>query len=147
MRKLFVFIACLALAVGLMIGDRAYAASDDHDTVAINSGTLNGSSLNANAPEITVSPGESISGSVNITVHNIHSSSAIFPVGWCCLGKVTMLMAIAKLIAMQILETVVTQSASTRQRLQHRGRILLRLQRAPIITQKTFSPANAIKLS
>ena len=68
--------------------DGLYAAGSngsttDHDTVSITSATLNSSSLTANAAQLSVTEGETVSGTVNITVHNTHSSSAIFPVGWC----------------------------------------------------------------
>ena len=51
------------------------------DRVFINGGTLNGSRIDSANPSLTVPPGQSISGTVNLTVANGHGSHAIFPVG------------------------------------------------------------------
>ena len=68
----------------MLIDDISISGHDtlDHDTLEIESGTLNGTSLSSSSPSITVNTGDIISGSVYIKVHNIHDSTAIFPVGW-----------------------------------------------------------------
>lgn len=63
------------------LGDEVDGTSD-HDQVTITSGTLNSANLSTSAPQITVDPGETISGTVRINVHNTHDSNAIFPVGY-----------------------------------------------------------------
>ena len=51
------------------------------DRVFINGGTLNGQQIDSANPSLSVTPGQSISGSVNLTVENGHGGHAIFPVG------------------------------------------------------------------
>ena len=48
--------------------------------VLLNGGTLNGQSINSANPTLIVAPGEAITGSVKLTVHNDHAASALFPV-------------------------------------------------------------------
>ena len=51
------------------------------DRVFINGGTLNGQRIDGANPSLSVTPGQSISGSVNLTVENGHGGHAIFLVG------------------------------------------------------------------
>jgi hypothetical protein len=51
------------------------------DSISLVSGTLNGQSIGAGQPEITVEPGETISGTFEVKVVNSHEASAVFPVG------------------------------------------------------------------
>ena len=48
--------------------------------VYLNSGSLNGLQLNGSNPSVSVTPGQAISGTVNLTVINDHDPSAVFPV-------------------------------------------------------------------
>ena len=48
--------------------------------IFINSGTINGQSIDPNDPQISVNPGDSISGNINITVRNKHGAGAVVPV-------------------------------------------------------------------
>lgn len=53
---------------------------ESSDIIILNSGTLNGQSLDLNDPRLTVAPGTSITGTVNITVRNSHGSKTVVPV-------------------------------------------------------------------
>lgn len=50
------------------------------DAVFLNGGELNGRPVPEGAATIAVKPGEDISGRVDVTVHNEHESTAVFPV-------------------------------------------------------------------
>jgi outer membrane protein assembly factor BamB len=56
--------------------------ASDHDTLNITGGMLNEHTLNPNAPLVRVSPGEIITGTVDIRVLNLHEANVTFPVGW-----------------------------------------------------------------
>ena len=51
------------------------------DGIALTSGELNGSAINSFNPVVAVEPGQKITGSLAITVSNIHPGSEVFPVG------------------------------------------------------------------
>ena len=51
------------------------------DAIRLLGGRINGQSLNVDAPTISVSSGEAISGGATISVTNAHRSHAVFPVG------------------------------------------------------------------
>ncbi len=50
------------------------------DGMVLNAASLNGQTVNPTVPEITLQPGEALSGTVNFTVENSHPSNALFPV-------------------------------------------------------------------
>ena len=50
------------------------------DRVFLNSGTLNGQQIANSNPFLSVTPGQAISGTVNLTVDNDHGGHAVFPV-------------------------------------------------------------------
>jgi len=53
----------------------------NNSTITLLSGTLNGATINQANPILTVSPGQSVTGSLNIRVVNNGHSGAVFPVG------------------------------------------------------------------
>ena len=52
------------------------------NAVYLKGGSLNGQRLGCRGPSVSVSPGQTISGSISLLVANEHVPSAIFPVGW-----------------------------------------------------------------
>ena len=52
------------------------------NAVHLKGGSLNGQRLGCRGPSVSVSPGQTISGSISLLVANEHVPSAIFPVGW-----------------------------------------------------------------
>ena len=50
------------------------------DRVFLNSGTLNGQQITSSNPFLSVTPGQAISGTVNLMVANDHGGHAVFPV-------------------------------------------------------------------
>ena len=51
------------------------------DSIDLNGGNLSGQNIDPSDPEVIVGPGDVISGTIAITVHNTHGSGTIFPVG------------------------------------------------------------------
>ena len=70
------------LTVNGLAGDSGGTENDplNGDRVFLNSATLNGQTIGRANPSLTVTAGQAISGTVNLTVHNDHGSHAVFPV-------------------------------------------------------------------
>ena len=65
----------------LEVGPHSSPGPVSQDAVFFSAGTLNGQRLNSVTPSLSVTPGQSISGTVHIAVQNDHRPGAIFPVG------------------------------------------------------------------
>ena len=65
----------------LEVGPHSSPGPVSQDAVFFSAGILNGQRLNAVTPSLSVTPGQSISGTVHIAVQNDHRPGAIFPVG------------------------------------------------------------------
>ena len=67
----------------VMDGSKSVTANFERsgDAISLRSGTINGKALEVDAPTVSLTPEEAISGVVNIRVTNSHGPNAIFPVG------------------------------------------------------------------
>ena len=59
----------------------AVAPAPEGDRIVLHGGTLNGNHIDSTNPSLRVPPGQSISGTVDLSVTNHHGGHAIFPVG------------------------------------------------------------------
>ena len=59
----------------------AEGTAAEGDSILLLGGSLNGERLDRENPAVTVAPGQTISGTVEISVVNSHESHAVFPVG------------------------------------------------------------------
>ena len=57
------------------------APAPEGDRIVLHGGTLNGNHIDSTNPSLRVPPGQSISGTVDLSVTNHHGGHAIFPVG------------------------------------------------------------------